>query len=200
MKSLIDRPNELLEFIESCLKPKEVEKKKFGEVFTPMKLVNEMLDKLPNDVWYNKYLKWFDPANGMGNYPIAVYLRLINTLKDFIPDYNERKIHILENMLYMSELNKKNVYISRQIFDIENKYKLNIYEGSTLELDIKKVWGLDKFDIIMGNPPYQEKKEGFKKSKPLWNIFVLNSLNILNINGRTRELWSQKYELQWITQ
>ena len=47
-----------------------------------MKLVNEMLDKLPLEVWYNKDLKWFDPANGMGNYPIAVYLRLINTLKE----------------------------------------------------------------------------------------------------------------------
>ena len=123
MKSLIDRPDELLEFIESCQKPKEIEKKKFGEVFTPMKLVNEMIDKLPDEVWYNKNLKWFDPANGMGNYPIAVYLRLINTLKNDIPDYDERKKHILENMLYMSELNKKNVYKSRQIFDIENKYK-----------------------------------------------------------------------------
>ena len=49
--------------------------------------------------------------------------------------------NILENMLYMSELNKKNVFISKQIFDIENKYKLNIHEGSTLELDINKVWG-----------------------------------------------------------
>jgi hypothetical protein len=49
----------------------------------------------------------------MGNYPIAIYLRLINTLKDVIIDYEERKKHILENMLYMGELNKKNVYISR---------------------------------------------------------------------------------------
>ena len=113
MKSLIDRPNELLEFIENCLKPKEIEKKKFGEVFTPMKLVNEMLDKLPEEIWYNKDLKWFDPANGMGNYPIAIYLRLIDTLKNDISDYEERKKHILENMLYMGELNKKNVYISR---------------------------------------------------------------------------------------
>jgi site-specific DNA-methyltransferase (adenine-specific) len=78
-----------------------------------MKLVNEMLDKLPLEVWYNKDLKWFDPANGMGNYPIAVYLRLINTLKDVIPNDEERKKHILENMLYMGELNKKNVYISK---------------------------------------------------------------------------------------
>jgi hypothetical protein len=49
----------------------------------------------------------------MGNFPIAIYLRLIETLKDEIPNKEERKKHILENMLYMSELNKKNVYISK---------------------------------------------------------------------------------------
>ena len=42
-----------------------------------MILVNEMLDKLPKEVWKNKNLKWLDPATGMGNFPIAVYLRLI---------------------------------------------------------------------------------------------------------------------------
>jgi len=47
LQSLIDNPKELLELINDCLKPKETEKKKFGEVFTPMNLVNEMLDKLP---------------------------------------------------------------------------------------------------------------------------------------------------------
>ena len=58
LKSLIDKPQELLEFIAERLKPKETEKKKFGEVFTPMTLVNEMLDKLPKEVWTNKNLKW----------------------------------------------------------------------------------------------------------------------------------------------
>ena len=77
MKSLIDKPKELLELINECLKPKEIEKKKFGEVFTPMKLVNEMLDKLPQEVWENKDIKWLDPCVGMGNYMIAIYLRLM---------------------------------------------------------------------------------------------------------------------------
>jgi hypothetical protein len=44
-------PKELLELINDCLKPEEIEKKQFGEVFTPMTLINEMLDKLPNEVW-----------------------------------------------------------------------------------------------------------------------------------------------------
>jgi hypothetical protein len=47
----INEPNELLEFIERNIKPKKIEKKERGEVFTPMKLVNEMLDKLPKSVW-----------------------------------------------------------------------------------------------------------------------------------------------------
>lgn len=72
--------------INDCLKPKDIEKKKFGEVFTPMFLVNEMLDNLPNEVWSNKNLKWFDPAAGMGNFPVAVYLRLMDGLKEVIED------------------------------------------------------------------------------------------------------------------
>jgi type I restriction-modification system DNA methylase subunit len=78
LQSLIDNPKELLELVNDCLKPKDVEKKLNGEVFTPISLINEMLDKLPSNVWTNPNLKWFDPASGMGNFPIAIYLRLIN--------------------------------------------------------------------------------------------------------------------------
>ena len=62
LQSLIDNPKELLELINDCLKPKDIEKKQFGEVFTPMILINEMLDKLPKKIWTNKELKWLDPA------------------------------------------------------------------------------------------------------------------------------------------
>jgi len=61
--SLIDNPVRLLEYIDSSLKPKDSEKR-FGEVFAPIYIVNEMLDTLPKNVWTNKNLKWFDPANG----------------------------------------------------------------------------------------------------------------------------------------
>ena len=134
LKSLIDKPKELMELINECLKPKDIEKKKFGEVFTPMKLVNDMLDKLDEyyikennkSIFEEKDFKWFDPANGMGNYPIAIYLRLMKGLKGVIKNRSERKKHILENMLYMSELNKKNVFVCKQIFDISAEYKLNL--------------------------------------------------------------------------
>ena len=60
-----------------------------------------MLDKLSKDTWLNQNLKWFDPASGMGNFMIIVYLRLFESLKNKIPDNKQRKKHILENMLYL---------------------------------------------------------------------------------------------------
>ena len=181
LQSLIDNPKELLELINYCLKPKEEEKKQFGEVFTPINLVNDMLDKLPVDVWSNKNFKWLDPASGMGNFPIAIYLRLIEGLKDEIKDTKERKKHILENMLYMSELNKKNVLVCKQIFDINNEYKLNIYEGDSLKVDYNKEWKIKNFDIIIGNPPYNKDNTGTGNS--IWQLFVKKSINELNKKG-----------------
>lgn len=181
LQSLIDNPKELLELITDCLKPKDIEKKQFGEVFTPMALVSEMLDKLPIEVWKNKNLKWLDPATGMGNFPIAVYLRLMEELKDEIQDIKERKKHILENMLYMCELNKKNVLVCKQIFDINNEYKLNIYEGDSLKVDYNKEFGIKQFDIIIGNPPYNKDNTGTGNS--IWQLFVKKSINELNKKG-----------------
>jgi hypothetical protein len=181
----IDQPEKTLELIEGCLKPKENEKKQFGEVFTPMELVNEMLDKLPVDVWSNKNLRWFDPAVGMGNFMIGVYLRLIETLT-CIEDIKERKKHILEKMLFMCELNKKNVFITKQIFDIHGEYKLNIYQGDTLLFDPVVAFGVSHFDIIVGNPPYQASTEtGLSKGggNNLYSKFIYKGWELLNETG-----------------
>ena len=171
MKSLIDQPEKLLEIIDLCLKPKQNEKKKFGEVFTPMKIVISMLDKLPKGVWKKKNYKWLDPANGMGNFPIAIYLRLMKGLEEKIPNEKERKKHILENMLYMIELNKKNVFICKNIFDINDKYKLHLVCHDALTFDCKKEWEIEKFDVVIGNPPYNA--SGTKATgNTIWQHFV----------------------------
>ena len=196
LQSLIDKPKELLELIDSCLKPKQKEKQENGEVFTPMCLVFEMLDNL--DKHYSKEhgrsiftepsFKWFDPASGMGNFPVAVYLKLMEALP--IPNDEDRKKHIIENMLYMSELNKKNVFISHQIFNMNNQYKLNLYEGDTLELDIVSVWGVDSFDVILGNPPYNKGgirshtgKQLGDKNETIWTKFIEKSFEWLKTDG-----------------
>ena len=192
LQSLIDKPKELLELIDSCLKPKQKEKEENGEVYTPMSIVFELLDNFDKhyinvhgrSVFTEKNFKWFDPAAGMGNFPVAIYLRLMEGLKIQIPNDDERKKHILENMLYMSEINKKNVFIIHQIFNINNQYKLNLYEGDTLELDITDKWGIEPngFDISIGNIPFnkdgirshtgKQLGNGDSKSETIWPKFI----------------------------
>lgn len=142
-----------------------------GEVFTPMDLINEMLDKLPNEVWDDPTLKWLEPSAGNGRFVKAVYDRLMLTIKD--------EKHILENMLYMAELDANNCETIRNTYD--TKYKLNLFEGDYTEYttDIQ-------FDIIYGNPPYQ--KVYLKTGKriggaSLWSVFINNSIKILKDDG-----------------
>jgi hypothetical protein len=109
LQSLIDKPKELLEIINEYLKPKISEKKEFGEVFTPMKFISKMLkdietywmEKYNENIYTNKNITWYDPAAGMGNYPIAIYYNLMKGLEKIIPNEKERKKHILEKQLYM---------------------------------------------------------------------------------------------------
>ena len=63
----------------------------------------------------------------MGNYPIAIYYKLLDGLKNKIPNEELRKKHIIEKQLYMGELNKKNCLVIKQIFNMHNNYELNLY-------------------------------------------------------------------------
>ena len=98
---------EVANILTKNLIPKDFEKNQFGEVFTPLYFIEQMLDELPASVWKEKSLKWFDPACGIGNFPIIVYYRLMDSLRGSIIGDAARSKHIIEKMLFMNELNKK---------------------------------------------------------------------------------------------
>ncbi len=200
LQNLIDKPKELLELIDKCLKPKQKEKQENGEVFTPMPLIFEILDNLDKhyvkevgrSIFTELTFKWFDPAAGMGNFPVGVFLKLMEGLEPQIPNYEERKKHIIENMLYMSELNKKNVFICNKIFNFNSQYKLNLYEGDTLKLNLVNEWKIEpnSFDVILGNPPYNKGgirshtgKQLGKKNETIWTKFIEKSFEWMKPDG-----------------
>ena len=179
----LENKDALLKGLVTFLKPKEVEKKKFGEVFTPPKLVEEMLSKLEEsvpDIFSHPEYKWLDPANGIGNFPICLFYRLMKGLDEMIPDKQKRKRHILEQMIYVCELNPVNNLIYSQIMEGEEDYKLNIYEGDFLAMQKNKPEWKD-FDCIIGNPPYNKNNTGTGSS--LWDKFVVCSLSLLRELG-----------------
>ena len=86
-------------------------------------------------------------------------------------------------MLFMVELNPKNVKISRKIFGDS----ANIFCGDFLTIDMNVKTGVEKFDIIIGNPPFQiaqdGKREGGYGGRTLWDDFIIKCLNELLVQN-----------------
>lgn len=121
------------------------------------------------DLWTNPNRRFLDPCAGIGNFSIMAYHKLMNGLICF--STVKRKKHILTKMLFMIELDPENANDCKKFFG-----PANVITADFLS------YGLDKFDIIFGNPPYQ-KQVGLKKTVPLWPAFVEKALMSLNEDG-----------------
>ncbi len=88
-----------------------------------------------------------------------------------------RTILILEKCLYFNDLNPLNRYITCLLLDPENKYTLNCDKGIN-EIDTLKMEFDEKFDLVIGNPPYQK-----GKNSNFYINFIDLSYKNLNYNG-----------------
>lgn len=70
------------------------------EVFTPRKTADMMLDSLPDEVWHNPNYKWLNPASKNGVFEREIAIRLDKGLEKIIPNVEQRRKHILQNMIY----------------------------------------------------------------------------------------------------
>lgn len=184
----INNPVIVYEFLTSNIKTTMANRCERGEVFTPLTVVNRILDRLPEEVWGNPTLRWLDPAVGIGNFMAVVYERLMIGLMNVITNRKKRQRHILENMLYMVEISPESIAVLKNIF-CAKQYKLNIFEGSFIDTEAI----FDKhisFDIVVGNPPYNQggimsmvSKKKDVKYKVIWNAFIDNSLALLKDKG-----------------
>jgi len=163
-----------------------LEKNKFGEVNTPVVLINELLDNLPKNIWTNPNLTWLDPAAGTGNFIMMIYYRLFLGLAKHFPNKQARHKHIVEKMLYMVEINKESANKLSKLFVQDNNIQSNIFIHDFLTINNANRF-LEKYDIIIGNPPYQITKKnkyiGSAGNKTLWDKFIFKSLSLLQTDG-----------------
>jgi hypothetical protein len=175
---------ELICLIKDRLTPRNKEKKLFGEVFTPLWLVERMINKVPEEFYRHPEHRILGPSVGIGNFQVGLYYKLMDTLKTKIPNEEKRRKHILENMLYMIELNPDNKELLENILNPERKYKLNILCRDFLSMDILSEFGLEEnFDMIIENPPYNTDMQTGRAKISLWDRFVIRSLELLKKNG-----------------
>lgn len=186
-----DMLGNLMELVDSYLKPSNTEKRLLGEVFTSLYekpgCVEDQLNLMDESFWKRKDVKILDPCAGVGNYSVVLVDKFMKGLVDEFSDPEERLKWILEEIIYINEYQSKNLFIYLQLFDPENKFKMNFNRGDYLKLDIKETFGVDKFDLICMNSPYQEElktKQG--SAKPLYNLFIekaiKDSKRVISIN------------------
>ena len=128
-------------------------------------LVEEMLDQLPETIWTSDTTTFFDPAIGGGQFVRAIERRLRSYGH---PDNNIRK------RVFGFEESQLHIRFAVNKHKLVGQYARKPYD-KFLEMDNSM-----KFDVVVGNPPYQSEKDN---SDQLWPLFTEKVINLTNESG-----------------
>ena len=185
---------QLDEFIKLCsLGDRRLYKDEY--IFTPIWVAERCLDTLPKEVWSNPNLKFLNPFSKTGVFEYIIYIRLMEGLKEVYPDVRERRAHILTDQLFSIAIDDRSFdHIAFAVTGFGQWLGDNIVSSGTYANHIRSLVnkGLSeviaerfgehmKFDIIVGNPPYQDMTGGGGSTKaaiPLYNTFILDAIRL----------------------
>lgn len=166
------------------MNPSTKEKEERGFVITPSSLGENMIDTLPLSFWEKEH-STLDPCCGYGIFPLVVLERFFQYLP--IKSKEKRVRIIIEKCIFFSDINPYNVKMTKQLLQFHcNKLvgkkveglQFNSWVGDTLKMDFKR-----KFNLVVGNPPYQKGNKNKGVGNTLWDLFVKKSLEELLVKG-----------------
>lgn len=138
---------------------------------TPIDCVQEMVSKIPEELWTRQDLSILDPCCGNGNFFIPIFYKLL--------EIYDKKI-ILEKILSFNDINTKRLYNVRKVY-CDQQYKLNISNYDYLITN-----NINKYDLIVANPPYAKLMTNGKRSSKNHNLikcFIEKSISLLKPKG-----------------
>ena len=125
------------------------------EVFTSPKIVNEMLDLLPQELFSDPSTTFLDPCTKSGVFLREIAKRLLVGLEKQIPDLQERINHIFTKQLYGIAITKLTSLLSRR----------SLYCSKTAD---GKYSICDIFKDSDGNIQFKNTKHTFKNHKCIY--------------------------------
>jgi site-specific DNA-methyltransferase (adenine-specific) len=113
------------------------------EVFTPPSIVKLMLDNLPDELFHDPNTKFLDPACKTGVFLREIAKRLIEGLKDIIPNRQERIDHILHDQLFgiantelTSLISRRSLYCSKYP---NGYYSISHFDNTVGNIDYHRI-------------------------------------------------------------
>ena len=163
--------SELQKYYDETLNTDRSTYKSSNDEPTPITCINEMISKIPIELWKRENLSILDACCGNGNFHIPILFELLK--------HHDKKT-ILEQILEFNDINEERLLNVSDVF-CGDTYDLQISNHDFLTFETNK-----KYDLIVANPPYAKLMDNGKRASKNHNLikdFIETALSQLKPNG-----------------